>query len=162
MMANPASRVITCPCNAMADDDDGTEWIKWLPVVEEVRSNPADPSSGPFSLVSTGPQRGLVALRINCPYQASTMTAFRQEPAPGSGELVNVPVLAHDAVHTDPSSAPAPGQLLATGTPKIGVFAGQYGLGKFYAMGAEGAQGVRPFRRLISAQSMFRREVYSQ
>jgi hypothetical protein len=37
-----------------------------------------------------------------------------------------------------------------------GAYAGKYGLGKMYAM----EKTVRPFRRMISAQSLFRREVY--
>jgi hypothetical protein len=41
------------------------------------------------------------------------------------------------------------------------AYEGRFGLGKFYAMGAEGQGGVRPFHRLISSQSIFRREVFA-
>jgi hypothetical protein len=153
--------------HVVSRDAQGHETIRWVPVIEEVRSNPLDPNTGPFSLAWNGagsdprPQRGLVALRINCPYQASTMTAFRQEADPGSGEIVNIPVLADDLAVIVQNPNEAPGQAVSGGSAS-GVFAGQYGLGKFYAMGTAGAGGVRPFRRLISAQAMFRREVYSQ
>lgn len=160
VLTNGGSYTVGVP-HVVSRDAQGHETIRWLPVVEEIRANPADANSGPFSLVSTGPQKGLVALRINCPYQASTMTAFRQETDPGSGEVVNSPVLANDSSVQVLNPGEAPGQVVQ-GTPVSGVFAGQYGLGKFYAMGAAGAEGVRPFRRLISAQAIFRREVYSQ
>lgn len=146
--------------NVISRDTDGTETIRWLPVLEEVVANPNDPSTGPFSLASNGPERGLVALRINCPYQASTMTAYRVIGGAPSMQ----PVKAND----DGVGAAAPSGTSFVGTEgnpndlgPSAAYSGKYGLGKMYAMGA-GAGGVRPFRRLISQQSIFRREVFSQ
>lgn len=131
----------------------GVETIRWVPVLEEVGSDGADPSRSPFSMASTGNERGLVALRINCPYQASTMTAYQSQDI-GSGTPQNVPILASDdAVQEDNSPG---GVLLGTENP-IGPYSGTYGLGKFYALNKE----VRPFRRLVSGQAIFRREVFA-
>lgn len=142
--------------------------IRWLPVLEEVRSNPADLNSGPYSLASSGPERGLVALRINYPYQATTMTAFHV--APGGGPTMD-PVLvgtvqaqnasggtplAHDpTTYQDPGGG---GQVVLPGD----AYGGEAGLGIWFAMGASAPNGVRPFSRLITTQSFFRREVFAQ
>lgn len=132
---------------------DGVETIRWVDVVEEVRLVSTDPSSGPFSMISTGPELGLVAIRINCPYQAASMTAFKPvdvtEPNP-----VNEAILANDGGVTEQNSSG--GELVNTGDGG-GIYAGRYGLGKFYALNKE----VRPFRRLISGQAVFRREVFA-
>jgi hypothetical protein len=146
----------------------GSEEMRWLPVLEEVRSDPNDPGSGPFSLASTGPERGLVALRINCPYQATTLTAYRVIGGqPGNAPQLT-PVLANDGLQPA-NAAPQGGTPVAiepapsgdpSGEANTGGFnVGPYGLGKMY-VGA--GPPVRPFRRLISAQSLFRREVYAQ
>lgn len=130
---------------------DGVETIRWVDVLEEVRADPASPATGPFSLASTGPERGLVALRVNCPYQAATMSAFQpvdvDDPNP-----VAEPILANDAGVTELNSA---GGALLGGGDEAGIYSGRYGLGTFYALNKQ----VRPFRRLISGQAVFRREV---
>ncbi len=131
---------------------DGVETIRWVPVVEEVRPEGGAAGAGPFSLASNGPERGLVALRINCPYQASMLTAYQAQDI-GAPSPTNDPILANDGGVTQLNSAP--GTLVGGG--EGGAYAGQYGLGKFYALKKE----VRPFRRLISGQSIFRREVFS-
>ncbi len=149
---------------------DGTETIRWLPVLEEVRANPGDPNSGPFSLASTGPERGLVALRINCPYQATTLTAYKVE----GGAPSMTPIQANDGAVTAVNAAPdgatpvsiTPNPSGEPGLPSTnlndgGFNTGPYGLGNLYAMGLNG-QPVRPFRRLIATQSIFRREVFAQ
>ena len=132
---------------------DGVETIRWVDVIEEVTSVANDPSTGPFSLVNSSPERGLVALRVNCPYQAATMSAFQpvdiEDPYPTA-----TPILANDGGVTQ-LNAPG-GTVLGGSSAEGGIYAGQYGLGKFYALNKE----VRPFRRLISAQGVFRREVF--
>lgn len=135
-------------------DPDGTEQIRWRDVVEEVVY--AD-GVGPFSIAAAPPsegiprERGLVALRINCPYQATAMAAYRVVSNPGDPSPV---IEAHDAVHVVDGSGPG-GALIGVGTD-MGAYAGPQGLGKLWCMDKQ----VRPFRRLISAQSLFRREVY--
>src|SRR5678816_2102028 len=90
----------------VARDANGTETIRWLPVVEEVRSDPDQPSTGPFSLASTGPERGLVALRINCPYQATTLSAYKVQGTGPGGTPQNTPILANDAGVTPEGGGP--------------------------------------------------------
>lgn len=138
----------------IARGTDGAETIDWIAVVEEVRPEEyaTDPTTAPFSMVSTGRQRGLVALRVNYPYQAASLTAF-QHPSPG----VNSPVLANDMSVQDASGTPA-GLELTNQMGGNATYGGPYGLGVQYALGQE----VRPFRRLLSGQSMFRREVFSR
>jgi hypothetical protein len=133
---------------------DGVETVEWRHVVEEMRAVPSDSLSGPFSMVPASPsqtQQGLVALRINYPFQAATMTAF--QPPVGGGPIVNNPVIANDDGVT---AAPLPTGMSYAAGPEEGPYGGQYGLGKQYALAKE----VRPFRRLLSAQSIFRREVF--
>jgi hypothetical protein len=131
---------------------EGAETIEWVGVLEEVRPDSADPNAGPFSLASTGPERGLVAVRINAPYQATTLSGYQPSASGGTGPQ-NAPILANDGSVTQLNNAP--GQLV--GSDGVGTYSGPYGLGKFYALKKE----VRPFRRLISGQSVFRREVFT-
>jgi hypothetical protein len=63
------------------------------------------------------------------------------------------PLIADDA-SVESTNAP-PGNPI--GGTAIGPYAGPYGLGAQYAL-AGGT--VRPFRRLVSAQAVFRREVF--
>lgn len=125
---------------------EGHESIEWVDVVEEAVPDESDPSLSPFSLVSLGPQRGLVALRIHYPFQAAMLSAFRE----GNGLI-----LADDASVTEvePSGHGAPETRSGTN-----AYAGTYGLGAQEALG----QRVRPFRRLLTNQSFFRREVFSE
>ena len=134
--------------------DEGHETIEWVDVVEEAVPDASDPASSPFSLVSTGPQRGLVALRIHYPFQAAMLSAFRQD-VDAAGNPRNDPVLADDASVTEaaPSGHGAP----ATRSGR-GAYAGTYALGAQEALGGR----VRPFRRLLTNQSFFRREVFSE
>lgn len=159
---------VKVPVVSGRDPTTGVETVSFHDVVEEVLDSNGN---GPFSLSAAAgdplfPERGLVALRINCPYQSASMSAF--QVAPGA----HTPIYANDSavqIHSYPG-APVPDtglefvgqtnpgtQTDADGNnPDYGPYAGKYGLGRMYAM-----DGVlRPFRRMISAQSLFRREVY--
>jgi hypothetical protein len=155
-----------------ARDGSGIETITWVPVVEELRA-PADaacPARGPFSLVylsandDCGPltadplaDRGLAAVRVNYPFQAATLSAF-QPSAPTADDPLP-PNLGSFIIADDGSvqeNNPAPGGVVDDGTP-TGTYVGQYGLGRQYALAG---QTVRPFRRLVTAQAIFRREVF--
>ncbi len=134
----------------------GVETIQstMLPVVQEIfyssdssNTTPLDPNGSnpdysPFGVVASStsvvpPQlRGTVALRINYPFQAASLSAT----APSS----NWP--------PDPNFnyiQPSDG----TNTP--GTYSGPNGLGDQLVF----ATNVRPYRRLISAQAIYRREV---
>ena len=152
----------TCPTGGytvgiprvLGRDGDGVETIEWIPPLEEIRPDPANPASGPFSLSSAGPQAGIVALRVNYPFQAGSLTGFR-ESAAGAFEP-NLPgrIAARDDGVI--STNAAPGTLLADDPADVGTYGGPYGLGRQLAF----AETVRPYRRLLSAQALYRREVF--
>ncbi len=124
-------------------DAEGVEEIEFVPVVEEI-----DSDAEPFRLSST--QRGIVALRINYPYQSASMSSFRSRQFGDS--RMGEPNVANDTAVTPGS---VDGSLVASGRP-TGPNAGPYGLGVQLAFGKK----VRPYRRVISAQAIYRREVF--
>lgn len=134
---------------------DGVETIEWLPVVEEVRPDAADPATGPFSVTSAGPERGLVALRINYPYQAAMLSGFQGNPAGFAEPNLSFRIVADDGAVTE-LAAPPGGAAILPDDGRAGTYAGSFGLGSQLAF----AQDLRPFRKLISGQAMFRREVF--
>ncbi len=155
---------LTVPCIARVDGSaaSGTQTITWVPVIEEV-TPPADVAAGltPFSVSS--PEAGLVSLRINFPYQSATMSGF-QPPAnsaspPGPPDNPVVPITVAGSQFT-----PSPtNQYQPTGTDEPqhqsatnGIYNGTYGLGQQYAW----TTTVRPYRSFISAQAIYRREVF--
>ena len=148
------------------------ELIVWVPVVQEIRgaSDLGCPERGPFALVylpdqdycgplasDPVPTRGLAAVRINYPYQAAMLSGYRR-PVPTATDPIppnlGTPILADGA--PIPEFNVAPGSPVDDGTT-VGAYAGPYGLGRHYALAG---QVLRPFRKLISAQAVFRREVF--
>lgn len=137
----------------VARDAQGVETIEWVAPIEEIRPNPVDPATGPFSLASTGPQQGLVAIRINYPYQAAALVGYRQGPE-GPFEPGGAPILADDAGVVQLNALPA-GQSTVLPPGGMGVYGGTYGLGGHLNW----LEPKRPFRKLLTAQAIFRREV---
>lgn len=147
-----------------ARDTDGVETIvRWARVVEESRP---ELSESPFDATldnSANLTPGTVALRINYPYQSAALVAFQYRHADDSingayvpGEYVdNLPVIADDSGVSDQAELPE-GYVLLGESGAI-AYSGQYGLGELQAF----ATTVRPFRRLITAQGVYRREVFS-
>lgn len=99
---------------------------------------------------------GLVSLRFNYPFQAVALLSWQNV----DGQTL--PVTA-----TNPGGCAGLGGGLtptstlgalpvSTGTPNVGPYAGELGLGRQLAFG----QVVRPFRRVVSSEASFRREVY--
>ena len=149
----------------------GVESITWVPVVEEIRSaeDAECPSRGPFSLVYLAsqdacgpldadplPDRGLAAVRINYPYQAATLSGF-QPSAPTAVDPLP-PNIANAITANDgdvQQSNAAPGAQFDDGA--VGPYAGPFGLGRQFALAG---RTVRPFRKLISVQAIYRREVF--
>lgn len=136
-------------------DATGVETIRWVPVLEEIRTDPANPLVGPFSTVN----EGVVALRLNVPYQAAALSGYSDGEvgpiAPGD-TLPNVgtPITADDSAVVVENPGAVPGG--PAGTSAFQTYAGPYGLGTTLALGQE----LRPFRRLVSSQAIFRREVF--
>jgi hypothetical protein len=156
----------------VARDDIGIETIRWVPVLQEIRAaQDADcPSRGAFSLIyqpnvddcgalatDPVPARGLAAVRVNFPYQAATLSGFRARPADFTDPL---PPNLSNAIVADDGSVQAinaaPGDPLDDGGA-IGPYAGPFGLGRQLALAGK---TVRPFRKVVSAQAIFRREVF--
>jgi TadE-like protein len=153
-----------------ARDSSGVESITWVPVLQEIRAaqDAECPSRGPFSLIylanqdECGPldadplsDRGLAAVRINYPYQAAALSGFLPsapsdiDPLPPN---VANPIAADDGGVQQNNVAP--GGEVDDGT--IGPYAGPFGLGRHFALAG---RVVRPFRKLISVQAIYRREV---
>jgi hypothetical protein len=137
----------------------GIETIAWLPVVEPILDGEGN---DPFPI--TAPQQGLVALRINFPAQSSAMSGFRPNPNGPFEPTIGNPNAADDASVTTSGGEWAPDGPLVASDFEFGAYAGSYGLGKQAAFGSPqligDATGVRPFRRVISAQAVYRREVF--
>jgi hypothetical protein len=120
-------------------------------VLEEIRP-PGSPNEGPFSLIAPAPNsvegRGTVAVRINYPYQAATLTAYQPNPADVPGEPPNPNI--------DPTNAlPADAARAGLGDD-VGPNAGAAGLGRLFAMNRE----VRPYRKVLTGQAFARRELF--
>lgn len=137
------------------DDDTGAETdLIWARVVEEVRPDPADPTSGGFAAV--GGAGGLVSLRVNVPLQSGLITAHRPNPEGPFEPNIGQVIAADEAAALAGLGAPLDGAtVLGPPDEPVGPYAGSSGLGALYAQG----QVVRPFRRVLSGQAVFRREL---
>lgn len=142
----------------------GVESIRWIPVVEEIdtENSPADDSGAnpdPFRVSSNA--KGVVALRINYPFQSASMSSFRRTTANPYDPTIGNPNVANDGGVVELNAADRPGALVGQPLEVDRIYAGTYG-GK-YGLGVQGAMGmtVRPYRRVISSQAIYRREVFS-
>ena len=146
----------------------GGETVTWVPVLQEIRSSQDQdcPARGPFSLLYVPaqddcgsldadplPDRGLAAVRVNYPYQAGMLTGFRSSFGDPLAPNLSNPIVANEGSVLETNTPPG-AQLADDGT--LGAYAGPFGLGRQFALG----QTVRPFRRLVSAQAIYRREVF--
>jgi hypothetical protein len=138
--------------------------IRWIPIVEEIEpADPDDPRHNPFQISSE--LRGIVALRINYPFQSASMSSFRAERGPFE-PTVAFPNVADDDAVVDPDGPPGAlvgGDLVDDQGLYATPYGGRYGLGAQGALGSQqltGGRSVRPYRRVISAQAIYRREVF--
>ncbi len=144
---NPNGFSVVVPVVTGRAPDTGVETIAWRGVLEEVRPDPGNPATGPFSV--TSPDGGVVAVRVNVPAQSASLVQMM--PAAG----VNTQLQAVSADDAGVTAPPPPVGSLSQPAGALGPYGGSYGLGRLEAYG----KPVRPFRRLISAQAVFRREV---
>jgi len=146
----------------------GPETIEWHAVLEEITDSTG---TGAFSVASTPPSGmpgGVVAVRLNYPFQAATMAGYQAPALNANGEtLPNAgnPMIADDAGVTATNSVPGGGSPVAPDLPPPDAqsgraYAGPYG--GIYGLGEMGLykETVRPFRRVLSAQAVVRREVF--
>ena len=131
----------------------GAETIDWIPPVEEI-----DSESNPDPFLASSPSRGVVALRLNYPVQSAAMSSFRVDPTnPFEPNIGNVNLANDGSVTVVDQDGYTPSGMDGTASDNaFGPTSGTYGLGKQLAFGTE----VRPFRKVISVQAVFRREVY--
>ena len=140
--SSPSGLTVVVPRVDERDAATGSETgITIVPVLEEV---------GPGSFSVASPDRGLVALRLNVPFQSASLSAYvpTGEITP-QGDPVQRPALA-----VDPGGGGY--SIVGPGPEGAGPYSGSYGLGEQFALG----QSVRPFRRLVTPQALFRREVF--
>lgn len=142
---------------------DGTETIRWVQVVEEIDTEDAatdNTGANPDPFQISSPMRGVVALRVNYPFQSAAMSGFQPSSSgpfePNLGEAI----VANDAGVMETNADQRGGDLIPqasqSGNRYAGTYGGTYGLGVQAAMG----QQTRPFRKLIAAQAIYRREVF--
>ncbi|MEM1451267.1 MAG: TadE/TadG family type IV pilus assembly protein [Planctomycetota bacterium] len=138
---SPTGLSVVVPRILERDPESGAETqIQLAPFLEEV-------SPGSFSAL--GPDRGLVAIRLNVAYQSATLAAYipTGDFTP-SGDPFQRPIEAGDVGGSNVIVGPGP--------EGAGPYSGGLGLGRLETLGVS----ARPFRRLIAAQALFRREVF--
>lgn len=162
IVSKGASRYTVKVPYVQSRDRDGIETIKWHDVIESIIEIPADDeTSDPFHIASD--ERGVVTLRINYPFQAASMSSYPSSGGDGfpnaaddSAVIVaNPDVLEGDLVAPDVAQPDQHGPRYGSASGDT-AYSGSYGLGVHGAMG----QQVRPFRKVISAQAVYRREVF--
>jgi len=151
----PASGFLVAIPLVTSRNGDGVETIQWVPVVEEIEpSDTSDARHNPFLLTSE--LRGVVALRINYPFQSASMSSFQTRPA-GFDGMGQTNVADDTAVTVTAGGFLPPGGSRIASDRTASPYAGTFGLGRQEAFG----RPVRPFRRLISAQAIYRRELFT-
>jgi len=136
----------------LSRDADGVETIAIRDVVEEIERAP---SVGCYAIDPADPSRsGLAAVRLRIPFQAAAMSSFRPAAAgPYEPNLSNINVADDGTVTVASSVAGEP----VAGNALLRTFSGPYGLGSQEALNKD----VRPFRRVVTVQAVFRREVFA-
>ena len=134
---------------------DATETIvQWVAPVEEIRPGGGQ---GPYSLIATNTAAsfvpGMVALRIN--YPASSTTLVNRTGVQGE----NI-TRADDSLLTNENTGSNYTLAVAaeSGRADTTIHSGRYGLGRQAALFE--ANGIRPYRTVISVQAIYRREVF--
>lgn len=151
----------------------GETIVEWVAPVEEIRvdhdADASTPDEGPYRLVSSTESandidsftRGMVAIRINYPAQATTLINRTDLPPASNpeGKRGQVIVVANDEILDDGDTGCY--QLVVNDSPIAGnpadPFGGRYGLGSLGVLKGR----VRPFRKVMTFQAIYRREVYA-
>lgn len=152
----PSGLSVAIP-HVLGRDASGHETIEWLAVVEEVRSDRTNPATGLFAVSGLVPESGVVGVRINIPVQSSAMGSFRIAANPTDPNL-DSPNEADDAMVVQVGPGPGGALVGASATLGVNTYDGPYGLGRVQLLG----KTVRPFRRLVTGQAFFRREVFAE
>jgi hypothetical protein len=142
------------------------ESIEWVPVIQEIRPPEVAADSGPFTLSPVAPPPGMpagvVAIRLNYPFEAAAITSFQPNPAgPLEFEPNANPNYADEGSVVEVNPLDRPGDLLpddadSADPTRNGPYKGPFGLGRQLAF----ASTVRPYSRVLAGQAISRREVY--
>jgi hypothetical protein len=137
---------------------DGSAPRRLLRMPGALLGDPEAPSglTGPFSVASSAPDRGLAAVRVNVPVQSSAMGSFELRADPSTPNIGS-PNVADDAGVTEADDAPG-GKVSAAGIPGFRTYDGPFGMGRVLLAG----KVVRPYRRVVTAQAFFRREAFAE
>jgi hypothetical protein len=133
-LAAPTGYSVSIPRVTGRDPVTGVETLEFADVLEEVKGDGV-PGSLPVS------RGGVANLRLNVPFQSAALVGYLAGAGPDR------PIEA-----VDPAG---PFNIVGPGPDGAGPYSGTAGLGRLEALGKQ----VRPFRRLIAAQALFRREV---
>jgi len=167
-------RTVLVPLVTGRDAATGVETIEWHHVVEEVKFTDGGAAIGQFSVAAVDPASGtfspgVVALRIYTPVQ-TPMVGFQPNPA----NVVGEPPLSNVEYQIEGNDAGVtlndPNGLMQKYTPVVAADSshgntegGEYGLGSFYystTFQGRPATIVRPFRKVVIGQGVYRREVF--
>lgn len=139
----------------------GETFYGWVDVVEPVVDVLDGATDDPFPVSGSGLRQGLAALRVNYPFQAATIGNFREDPLDPDRfdpNITDVTVANDQALIAGDTSGEV---LVAEADPDLAdpAPAPRYGA---YGLGAKAAQDqiIRPFRRVQTAQAVFRREIF--
>lgn len=128
--------------------------LQWVAPVEEISN---ERGNRPFSLEATDPSQsfvpGMVALRINYPAQSTTLINR-------TGDEGQVIIDADDASLSDGDTGSNYALVVPaeSGVANTTIYSGRFGLGRQAALLR--TAGVRPYRKVLSAQAIYRREVF--
>ena len=152
----PSGYVVRIPVVSTSTDGSGTESVvSWVPPLEPILdANGRDGFTLDPNYVTVSGQNGVVALRVNYPYQSASMSGY--EPGADPSQPGGKPVVPIGAQGGGSASPPTGVGSPVVSDQQFGPYAGAEGLGQQAAWG----ETVRPFRRLISAQAIYRREVF--
>jgi len=137
------------------------EQVGWISALEEIPSS-ASANNGPGLFPISSPQQGVVALRFNYPYQSSSMSGYQPSSNPTAPPGPNaIPDPTNPTIPISDDGVTLSQQPSDVGAPilsawQYGANSGTYGLGQQAAW----AQTVMAYRRVISCQAIYRREVF--
>jgi len=138
LVNGPDGLTVMIPRIATASDG-AQNLVDWVAPVEEVL--PLGQNVSHFGIDAPEIQwAGVASVRVTYPYQSATLSAFGSD-----GTLA----------HGDLGTGGLPAGYSVAGGSDSGLYAGDLGLGEQHAF----ARAVRPFRKLITGQASFRREV---
>lgn len=137
---SPTGLSVLVPRILSRDPKTGAETsIELAPVLEEIAGGPTGAGTFP---VSSG---GIAGLRLNVPFQSAAFTAYLP-PDAGLGAPISA---------SADATAGGGFDIFGPGPEGAGPYSGPLGLGRLEAFGIT----ARPFRRLVAAQALFRREL---